>query len=341
MKIIKPNAELLAHDIPAYQFIEKVGRTCYKSEDKITDTSAVNFVKALAKNKHLAMLEHEYLYLFVVCPRFFHEFAHINKITSGYDIASMRYFNINELFISGSFRSWIELFNKIRFGKIKVSSIFVYIYKLLNNKYPEIFNDYYYYLRDNDVYEYKDEDGKIIRFRYEDYYGNIKIISREEIENFCREHPEPLNLLPHTIKFTCDRGVSHEFVRHRPASFAQESTRYCNYSHDKFGNEITFIKPPFWDLKVDGNGDLWRYICEESEKMYFTMLKEGATPEQARSILPNSLKTELIITATEEEWQHIVNLRYHGTTGKPHPQMKEVMDIAYPLLVQSSEGRIQ
>ena len=71
------------------------------------------------------------------------------------------------------------------------------------------------------------------------------------------------------------------------------------------------------------------------------MLKEGATPEQARSILPNSLKTELIITATEEEWQHIVDLRYHGTTGKPHPQMKEVMDIAYPLLVQSSEGRIK
>lgn len=323
MKIIKPNAELLTHDIPAYQFIEKVGRTCYKSEDKITDTSAVNFVKALVKNKHLAMLEHEYLYLFIGDSVFLHEFMHIDELTGGDDVALMKYFNIHDNIVYGSFRAWIELFDNFH-----VSSIYVYIYKLLNEKYPEIFNDEYY-LKDND--------------ECEDQYRNyVTFMSREELEKwlgmFANTNIKPL--LPHTIKFTCDRGVSHEFVRHRPASFAQESTRYCNYSHDKFSNELTFIKPPFWDIESD-NYASWYDICARSETAYLEMLKNGVTPEQARSILPNSLKTELIITATEEEWQHIVDLRYHGTTGKPHPQMKEVMDIAYPLLVQSSEGRIK
>ena len=328
MKIIKPNAELLTHDIPAYQFIEKVGRTCYKSEDKITDTSAVNFIKALVKNKHLAMLEHEYLYLFIGTPTYLYEFMHIDRLMNSDEAALMKYFNIHDDIVSGSFRAWIELFDKIENEPtIRVSSIYVYIYKLLNEKYPEIFNNEYY-LKDNEGYE-------------DPYFEYMAFMSREEVEKWCNDYSDAKKILPHTIKFTCDRGVSHEFVRHRPASFAQESTRYCNYSHDKFNNELTFIEPCFWNYKADDNGDLWHYICEESEKMYFTMLKEGATPEQARSILPNSLKTELIITATEEEWQHIVDLRYHGTTGKPHPQMKEVMDIAYPLLVQSSEGRIK
>jgi len=327
MKIIKPNAELLTHDIPAYQFIEKVGRTCYKSEDKITDKSAVNFVKALVKNKHLAMLEHEYLYLFIGTPTDLHEFMHIDELTSSDEAALMKYFNIHDDIVSGSFRAWIELFDKIENEPtIHISSIYVYIYKLLNEKYPEIFNNEYY-LKDNEGYENQ-------------YSKNVEFMSREEVKKWCSFYSDAKKILPHTIKFTCDRGVSHEFVRHRPASFAQESTRYCNYSYDKFGNELTFIKPPFWDIESD-NYTSWYDICTRSETAYLEMLKNGATPEQARSILPNSLKTELIITATEEEWQHIVDLRYHGTTGKPHPQMKEVMDIAYPLLVQSSEGRIQ
>lgn len=327
MKIIKPNAELLTHDIPAYQFIEKVGRTCYKSEDKITDISAVNFVKALVKNKHLAMLEHEYLYLFIGTPTDLYEFMHIDGLMNSDEAALMKYFNIHDDIVSGSFRAWIELFDKIENEPtVRISSIYVYIYKLLNEKYPEIFNNEYY-LKDNEGYE-------------DLYSGNVVFMSRKEAEKWCNDYSDAKKILPHTIKFTCDRGVSHEFVRHRPASFAQESTRYCNYSHNKFGNELTFIKPPFWDIESD-NYASWYDICTRSETAYLEMLKNGTTPEQARSILPNSLKTELIITATEEEWQHIVDLRYHGTTGKPHPQMKEVMNIAYPLLVQSSEGRIK
>ncbi len=330
MKIIKPNAELLTHDIPAYQFIEKVGRTCYKSEDKITDTSAINFVKALVKNKHLAMLEHEYLYLVFTGKygdQLLNEFLLNENIFTTKNRHLFNYINIDsdKLYLSGSFRSWIELFDNFRDKRVNITRFHYTLYMLLNKDYPEIFNDFFY-LHEPIVY-----DG------YED---SIVIISREELENELKNVFIPSHLLPHTIKFTCDRGVSHEFVRHRPASFAQESTRYCNYSNDKFDNELIFIKPPFWDIESD-NYASWYDICTRSETAYLEMLKNGATPEQARSILPNSLKTELIITATEEEWQHIVDLRYHGTTGKPHPQMKEVMDIAYPLLVQSSEGRIQ
>lgn len=126
-----------------------------------------------------------------------------------------------------------------------------------------------------------------------------------------------------TVRFTIDRGVSYEIVRHRMASFAQESTRYCNYSADKFGNEITVIRP-LW-LKDDLARDLWEKACENAEDAYFSLLREGWTPEQARCVLPNSLKTEIVVTANMREWRHMLKLRAIGTTGAPHPQMKEVM----------------
>ena len=125
-----------------------------------------------------------------------------------------------------------------------------------------------------------------------------------------------------TVKFIVDRGVSHELVRHRLASFAQESTRYCNYSKDKFGNEITVIRP-LW-LQDDLARDIWEAACENAEVMYFHLLEEGWTPQQARSILPNSLKTEVIMTANMREWRYFFRLRAAGKTGAPHPQMSEV-----------------
>ena len=155
--------------------------------------------------------------------------------------------------------------------------------------------------------------------------------------------------LTHTILFTCDRGVTHEFVRHRPASFAQESTRYCNYGNDKFGNEITVINPCFWnkgiqpdtyDINVTKAYNAWYEACKANEKAYFEILNNNGTPQQARDVLPTSVKTEIVITATESEWQHIINLRLHGTTGSPHPQMVEVMKIAYPFLKEESDGRL-
>lgn len=128
-----------------------------------------------------------------------------------------------------------------------------------------------------------------------------------------------------SVKFVVDRGVSHEIVRHRLFSFAQESTRYCNYSKGKFGSELTFIEPCFWG----GDQfcyDLWLFACSKAEYYYLEMLKAGATPQEARAVLPNSVKTELIGTGNYREWRHFFKLR---TDKAAHPQMREV---AIPLL---------
>lgn len=132
-----------------------------------------------------------------------------------------------------------------------------------------------------------------------------------------------------SVKFTVDRGVSHEIVRHRMASFAQESTRYCNYSGDKFGNELTFIKPSFFDGPDRmGAYNRWLKSMEAAEKNYMKLMSLGAKPEEARSVLPNSLKTEIVVTANYREWRHIFALR---TSHRAHPQIREVM---IPLMLE-------
>jgi thymidylate synthase (FAD) len=124
-----------------------------------------------------------------------------------------------------------------------------------------------------------------------------------------------------TVRFVVDRGVSHELVRHRLASFSQESTRYCNYGKDKFGNEITVIEPCFWE-KGNQLWQQWLQACHQSELHYFNLLSEGATPQEARSVLPNSLKTEVVMTCNPREWRHVFKLR---CAKEAHPQMREVM----------------
>lgn len=136
-----------------------------------------------------------------------------------------------------------------------------------------------------------------------------------------------------TIKFVVDRGISHELVRHRMASFAQESQRYCNYSKDDFGKEITFIIPDFLDYKSEG-WNVWKNAMQEAEKTYFKMLELGFSPQEARSVLPNSTKTELVMTANLREWRHFFKLRAADATGAAHPQMKEV---TIPLLAELKE----
>lgn len=129
-----------------------------------------------------------------------------------------------------------------------------------------------------------------------------------------------------SVKIICDRGISHEIVRHRIASYSQESTRYCNYSKDKFGKELTFIKPFFWK-KNDEKYKIWELNMSNIEASYNKLLDLGAKPEEARSLLPNSLKTELIVTMNLREWRHFFRLR---TSVRAHPQMRE---IAVPLLL--------
>jgi len=123
-----------------------------------------------------------------------------------------------------------------------------------------------------------------------------------------------------TVKFICDRGVTHEIVRHRLASYCQESTRYCNYSSDKFGTEITVIKPCYLDEGTEGYR-MWTGLCSLAEAYYFDLLNYGCTPQEARAVLPNSLKTELVMTANIREFRHFFKLR---CSKAAHPQMREV-----------------
>lgn len=139
-----------------------------------------------------------------------------------------------------------------------------------------------------------------------------------------RGHEAVLEHFNVTVKFICDRGVSHEIVRHRLASYCQESTRYCNYSKDSFDSEITVIEPLF--LTPDTFGyDEWKEACQTAEGAYFNLLEWGCTPQEARAVLPNSLKTEVVMTANLREWRHFFRLR---CAKAAHPQMRE---IAIPL----------
>jgi thymidylate synthase (FAD) len=127
-----------------------------------------------------------------------------------------------------------------------------------------------------------------------------------------------------TVRIICDRGVTHEIVRHRIASYSQESTRYCNYSGDKFGNELTFIRPCFWNSGSQSDIDnmkRWEEAMAAIEKTYIQMIENGATPEQARSILPNSIKTEIVVTMNMRAWRNFFKLR---TAKAAHPQMREI-----------------
>ena len=133
-----------------------------------------------------------------------------------------------------------------------------------------------------------------------------------------------------TVRFVCDRGVTHEIVRHRLAAFSQESTRYANYSKEQFGSEITVIKPLFFE-KGTPVYNIWKRACQNAETAYFDLLNEGRTPQEARSVLPNSLKTELMMTANIREWRTVLKLR---TSPAAHPQIREVMNMLLNELAQ-------
>lgn len=150
--------------------------------------------------------------------------------------------------------------------------------------------------------------------------------ARQFIQNIIkRGHESVVEHCSVTVKITCDRGVSHEIVRHRLASYSQESTRYCNYSSGKFGNELTVIRPYFWN-ESEEKYRVWQRSMEDAEKAYLALIELGATPQEARSVLPNSLKTEIIVTMNLREWRHFFGLR---AEQHAHPQMRE---IAVPML---------
>lgn len=156
-------------------------------------------------------------------------------------------------------------------------------------------------------------------------YKSEENITPESAANFIRRiissgHESVIEHEKISVRIICDRGVTHEIVRHRLASYSQESTRYCNYSKDKFGSEITVIKPIFWQENSDAY-QLWMQAMQQSENAYMKLLADGATPQEARSVLPNSLKTEIVVTMNLREWRHFLKLR---TSQRAHPQMQEI-----------------
>lgn len=162
--------------------------------------------------------------------------------------------------------------------------------------------------------------------------GNIKADSAEKFIRgiIKRGHESVIEHASISFKIICDRGVTHELVRHRIASFSQESTRYCDYTAGKFGGELTFIKPCFWQ-ETDENFQLWKETMAQLEKNYLKLRAGGAKPEEARSILPNSLKTEIFVTMNLRELRHFLKLR---TSEKAHPQMRQVALKIYKILVE-------
>ena len=162
--------------------------------------------------------------------------------------------------------------------------------------------------------------------------GNIKDDSAEKFIRgiIKRGHESVIEHAAVSFKIICDRGVTHELVRHRIASYSQESSRFCDYSAGKFGGELTFIKPCFWQ-DDDANFKIWLASMEVAEKNYLALRAGGARPEEARSILPNSLKTEIFVTMNLRELRHFLKLR---TAKAAHPQMREVALKIYKILAE-------
>lgn len=289
MRIIKPSFEIWEQKPSldgVYKQIERAGRVCYKSEDKITDTSAKDFVDRMIKSGHGAMLEHGTIYL---------------KLLDTLDNMSL-------------------------------------INRYKENKYSIIKEGTEEYNCHGDAIYCR---SICITTNYRVLVENNWLDDLEYLYEPTEYHEKRI-----TVKFICDRGVSHEFVRHRVFSFAQESTRYCNYSNDKFGNECTFIIPCWCEDLVSGNSyntelcedyDLthteglsknsirWIYYVCQTEDAYNMLLAKGWIAQQARAVLPNSLKTELVMTGTIEQWKGFFKLR---DAGSAHPQARE---LAHPL----------
>ncbi len=299
MKIINAQASVLVENDPIKK-IEKCGRVCYKSEDKITEDSAEKFVANIIKRGHEAVLEHA-SFIFKVSRSVYEDLREkVNFVENHYPVKMyLRFTDAYGYIVSGNVRAWRDFF---WFAGV-----------------PPYMGDF---VKTNPILfpEFKDD----ITFSLKKGEWNIRQISTNELVfTYQRLVHEDIS-----VKFICDRGISHEIVRHRPASFCQESTRYCNYSKDGFGGEITVIKPMSFDCS-DSPYRIWKRSCENAETAYFDLLNEGCTPQEARSVLPNSLKTEVVMTADMREWRHFIRLR---CAPAAHPDMRVVAGLLYDLL---------
>lgn len=305
MRAIEPFAKILDVDIgvDVLKKIEWIGRTCYKSTDKITDESAPKFVSGLIKRGHEAMLEHGSFCFEIDYGVYCFMKDAIQNMSDEFGYKSfIRFTKEDRVLMSANVRAWRDLFKHMNYYWFGI---------------PDCFESF---IKENPVLfpEYQDE------FLEHFNIGSIRPIHTEDLKT----EDEFLTHCDVTVGWVVDRGISHELVRHRPASFAQESTRYCNYGQDKFGGQITFIIPEFFKYGSP-EWKIWKESVTRSEADYLKLIELGVSPEKARGVLGTSLKTEVIMTANCAEWKHFFGLRACNVTGKAHPQMLEV---AQPLL---------
>lgn len=301
MQAIKPYAQIVDIDFGrnVLKKIELVGRTCYKSTDMITEESAPKFVANLIKSGHEAMLEHASF-----CFRLpYQEWRGMQIIIDNLQLHGgfkcfLRFTNDTKPLVSGNVRAWRDFMKECQ----NQTTNLPYYLKNFIEENPVLFPEY---------------QGKIRYFGVKGVFMHPVYIEDLETENEFLTHCDI------TVQFVVDRGISHEIVRHRPASFAQESTRYCNYSKDKFGNQIMFIIPEAFQYGSP-EWKLWKTAMECAEKTYLELIELGVQAQWARGVLGNSLKTEVIMTTNCGEWIHFFELRACNYTGKAHPQMLEV-----------------
>ena len=303
MKIIKPSFLVCDRDEQrgGLRIIEEAGRLCYKSEDKSTDDSAEAFVRGLIKRKHLSVLEHGDMIFEIGDYHIYENVAEGLQIMrdAGAQPPMLEMTNTGyRCIVSGNIRAWLELF-----GSGSVAG------RYFIGHFDPVFIKGMYFM-DEDA----EPDPRVRPIRYADLVDPL----------------EKLVHLRQTVKFTVDRGVTHEFVRHRKMSFSQESTRYCNYSDGRFGREITVIRPCFLEEGSEPYS-LWKRSCLSDEVEYFSLLNMGLMPQEARDVLPHSTKAELMVTGNLGAWDHFFDLRARQVTGPAHPQAAEVAVPLYEL----------
>lgn len=336
MRIVNAKAQYVSMEGNPIEFIERVGRTCYKSEDKIDEGTAEKFVERLSSSGHLAMLEFGYVYmkaskrLLKALRRYiFQKHRDDSLLTT----PRPNYFNIVNDYVTASFRALIDMFNEIAIPCVATNPIYE-LSAVLSKLYPTVFKWTWKCSAEHFIDEY--DPAAVIFNNRASYIEDVTLHCDKVVADTVF-----YNTLPHSVLFTVDRGITHELVRHRPCSFAMESTRYCSYDKGKFGSEITVVKPCFLEESTaDPKWVAWKSAVCACEAMYLTMLNEGCTAQEARAVLPNSLKADLWMCAVEREWQHILNLRLAGKTGKPHPQMVEVMEQLEPQISEATNGRV-
>jgi thymidylate synthase (FAD) len=350
MKFVDPSSEVLPSECAlspselsyenAYSLIEKCGKICYKSTCSDTPEGSEDFVKRLIKNRHFAMLEHVN-FVFEVTEDLFKVINEHNYFSNerGVDREEFRgeplvLFSDKATFLHTSKMHLCS--NKDRFlvsGNVRAlnDSRCLPLLAELSLHYPTLA----YSLDDLLTNPYLCMGGITDRcypMRMV-HVADLPLLSETEF-------------MAHsylTYHVVTDRGVSHEIVRHRLFSFAQESTRYCNYAKDKFGNELTFITPTGWDSLPETVQCLLKNSYKQAEDTYLNLVgrwKCECTPQMARAVLPNGIKTEMCITGNLMEWKHFFDLRYRGLTGEPHPDMKVLSTLMFPAYVEkyTSEG---